>query len=258
MDMCRKASVMFRAIGLKLQAEFAEKLEEQTKNAVRNRYIDFGTMTVEGCYQTGQTMAVYYDVLEPGEKKQTVEVLVNLIHKNNDHISVIYLGARVLFHVLSDFGYTDLAYKMIARPENPSYGEVVRKELTTMPECFMPDLWDCGSYNHHFFCDIKQWFLRQLAGIHVNPNEDDPNELLIKPHFASALDFAEGSYDIPAGSVFVKWERIEGNILLFVKSKGDIKFRIHLENGYAFENSRLAYYEQNQNLDHAVIVKRVL
>lgn len=46
MDMCRKASVMFRAIGLKLQAEFAEKLEEQTKNAVRNRYIDFGTMTV--------------------------------------------------------------------------------------------------------------------------------------------------------------------------------------------------------------------
>lgn len=52
MDMCRKASVMFRAIGLKLQAEFAEKFGEQTKNAVRNRYIDFGTMTVESCYQT--------------------------------------------------------------------------------------------------------------------------------------------------------------------------------------------------------------
>ncbi len=258
MDICRKASVMFSVIGLDLQAAFADKLREKTRAALRKRYIDFGSMTVEGNYQSGQAMAIYYDVLEPGEKKQAVEVLVKLIHQNNDHMSVGYLGARVLFHVLSTYGYTDLAYKMITRKDNPSYGEVVEKGYTTMPERFMPDLWDCGSYNHHFFCDIKHWFLRALVGININPYEDDPNEIVLRPHFISALDFASGSYEAPGGSIAVKWEKFGEDILLSVKTTGNIKICIRLEDGYAFADSRLAYCEQGENLEQAVIVRRTL
>ena len=258
MDICRKASVMFRTIGLTLQAEFAEKIGAQMKQAVRKRYIDFSTMTVDGNYQTGQAMAVYYDVLEQGEKKQAVKVLVDLIHKNEDHMSFGYLGARVLFHVLSDFGYTDLAYKMITRPDGPSYGAILEKGFTTMPESLHTDLRNCGSNNHHFFCDIKQWFLRQLVGINVNPYEDDPNELVIKPHFASALNFAEGSYDAPNGSITVKWEKDGENVLLSVKTVGDIKFRIVLDEGYAFANSRRAFLEKAADMEKEVILKTVL
>ncbi len=258
MDICRKASVMFSAVGLDLQAEFAEKLREKTKAALRKRYIDFGTMTVEGNCQSGQAMAVYYDVLESAEKKQAVDVLVSLIRQKDDHMSFGYLGARVLFHVLSTYGHTDLAYKMITRKDNPSYGEVVEKGFTTMPECFMQDLWDCGSHNHHFFCDIKQWFLRALVGINVNPYEDDPNEIVLHPHFASALDFASGSYDAPGGKIAVKWERSGEHILLSVKKAKNIKVRICLDHGYAFADSRLAYLEKAGELDRILIRKQTL
>lgn len=246
MDICTKAAVMFRAVGLNLQAEFADKIAEQTKKAVRARYISFGTMTVEGYYPSGQAMGVYYNVFEPSEKQAAVDVLVKMIHENDDHMSFGYLGARVLFHVLSDFGYTELAYKMIVRTDGPSYGAIVADGRTTMPECPKADLWDCSSYNHHFFCDIKQWFIRQLVGINVNPYTDDPNELVIKPHFVSALTFAEATYNAPNGSIAVKWEKNGEEILLSVKPQGDIKFCIQLDNGYTFQKTATAYIRQGQ------------
>ena len=127
-----------------------------------------------------------------------------------------------------------------------------------MPESLHTDLRNCGSNNHHFFCDIKQWFLRQLVGINVNPYEDDPNELVIEPHFASALNFAEGSYDAPNGSITVKWEKDGENVLLSVKTVGDIKFRIVLDEGYAFANSRRAFLEKAADMEKEVILKTVL
>ena len=258
MDMCRKASVMFRAVGLNLHAAFAEALGAQSKAATRKQYLDTATMTIEGGYQTGQAMAVYYDLLEPGEKKQAVEVLVDLIHKADDHMSVGYLGARVIFHVLSDFGYTDLAYKMITRDDNPSYGEILKEGFTTMPECFMTDIHQCGSYNHHFFCDIKQWFLRQLGGINVNPDEDDPNMIFLKPHFASELDFVNAEYEAPGGKISVSWKRNGEQILLSVKKQGDIHFRIRLEGGYAFADTKLRYDERDNEMENRVVIQTVL
>lgn len=258
MDICRKASVLFRAVGYDLHAEFAEKFGARMKEATRKRYLDTSTMTIEGCYQTGQAMAVYYDLLEPGEKKQAVDVLVDIIHREDDHLSFGYLGARVVFHVLSDFGYTDLAYKMITRDDNPSYGEIIKKGFTTMPECFSLDLWDCGSNNHHFFCDIKHWFIRQLAGINVNPLGIDPNEILIKPHFASALTEVTASYDAPNGSIEVKWKR-EGDIInLSVRTKGDVTYHIRVDNGYVLREAKTPYSaDSNQDSTFTVVKKGV-
>ncbi len=258
MDMCAKASVMFRAIGLTLQAEFAEEIGKRMKQAVRDRYIDFATMTVEGYHQTGQSMAIYYNVFEPAEKALAARVLVDIIHQDKDYIRFGYLGARVLFHVLSDYGYTDLAYKMITRPDAPSYGAFVVGGHTSMPENIIGELAITCSFNHHFFCDIKQWFIRQLVGINVNPTQKDPNDIVIKPHFIAALDHAKGSYDAPNGSIAVEWKKDGDKILFSVNTSGHIKYRILLENGYAFERSNVTYTMPKEQPIQEVIVKKTL
>jgi len=260
MDMCRKAVVMFDAVGLNLHSAFAKALGAETRAAVRKRYVDFGTMTVEGCYQSGQAMAVYYDLLEEGEKKQAVDVLVELIHKNDDHFSVGYLGARCIFHVLSAYGYADLAYKMITRLDAPSYGMIIPEGLTTLPESFLMDYKDdkTPSLNHHFFGDIKHWYLRTVLGINVNPDLDDPDEIFIKPYFIEALDFAEGSYKTPKGSIYVKWQRDGENIRLTVKKDGDTRFTVRLPNGYAFKETMLTWRKKTSVIEDETIIKAVL
>ena len=209
LDMCKKAQVMFDAVGLKLHSAFAKTLYDETREAVRKRYVDFGTMTIEGCCQSGQALAVYYDLLDEAEKKLAVDVLVDLIHKVDDHFYVGYLGSRCIFHVLAKYGHADLAYKMITRTDSPSYGELVGLDFTTMPESLGNDYSNDSnqSLNHHFFCDIKHWFLRTILGLNVNPNLDNPDFVAIKPHFIDGLDFAEGSYNTPNGKISVKWQR---------------------------------------------------
>lgn len=257
LDMCKKAQVMFDAVGLKLHSAFAKTLYDETREAVRKRYVDFGTMTIEGCCQSGQALAVYYDLLDEAEKKLAVDVLVDLIHKVDDHFYVGYLGSRCIFHVLAKYGHADLAYKMITRTDSPSYGELVGLGFTTMPEClgrdYSIDTYD--SLNHHFFGDIKHWFLRTILGLNVNPNLDNPDFVAIKPHFIDGLDFAEGSYNTPNGKISVKWQRENGSIRLNVTSEGEAKFIVNLPNGYVFEDVEMPMVRNTDFVDKTVIKK---
>ena len=259
LDMCKKAQVMFDAVGLKLHSAFAKTLYDETREAVRKRYVDFGTMTIEGCCQSGQALAVYYDLLDEAEKKLAVDVLVDLIHKADDHFYVGYLGSRCIFHVLTKYGHADLAYKMITRTDNPSYGELVGLGFTTMPEHMGYDYSNDtnGSLNHHFFCDIKHWFLRTILGLNVNPYCDNPDYVEIKPHFIEGLDFAEGSYNTPNGKINIKWQRENGNISLKVNAEGSAKFIINLPNGYIFEDTLMSMERKASAVNKTVIQKAI-
>lgn len=89
------------------------------------------------------------------------------------HLDVGVLGGRVLFHVLTDFGYSDLAFSMITRPDYPSYGNWIARGATTLWEVFQPEGSDrIGSLNHHFWGDISSWFTQALSGIRMAPHGD--------------------------------------------------------------------------------------
>ncbi len=234
MDMCRKASVMFGAIGMNLAKAFADGLFAELKASVRNHLIDFGTMTADGRCQTAQAMAIYYGAFEPAERPAAFKVLLDIIHENDDFIDVGVLGGRVLFHVLSEGGEGALAYKMITRPEYPSYGFCVKQGMTSLPEDFTTPRLDRGvsSLNHHFWGDISNWFISKVAGIRVNPYGNDPSCVNIVPDFISSLDHATAHYDTVKGRVSVSWKRDGENILLTVERPEDVTGRVLLNNGW--------------------------
>ena len=47
---------------------------------------------------------------------------MEIIHRDGDKMNCGFLGLRVMFHVLSDYGEAELAYRMITGPSYPSYG----------------------------------------------------------------------------------------------------------------------------------------
>lgn len=229
---CKKAAFIFGLLGLDEYKAYAEKLGSEIKEAVRNKLIDFENVTADTNCQTAMAMAISEDIFTEEEKPIAFKNLLGMIHQNGDFLDFGILGARVMFHVLSDFGESDLAYKMITRPEWPSYGHFIEQGLTSLPEEFFRDGQKHNSLNHHFFGDIANWFISEVAGLRYNPDCDNVNFIRIAPAFIDKLDFAQASYDSPVGRIFIKWQKAECGIELTAEIPDGMNFELILPDGY--------------------------
>lgn len=232
MDICNNAAEIFDALGMKLEKAYAENISNDLRTAFRKNLIDSSTMSVSGNCQTAQAAALYFGAFENGEKPEAFKRLLERIHETDDHMDVGIIGGRVIFHVLSDFGYADLAYKMITRTDYPSYGNWIAGGATTLYECFEPSL--DHSLNHHFWGDISNWFISVVAGLKVI----NCNRINIKPAFIKKLTNAKANHTLPSGEAAVSWQRQEGGIKLKVTAPQGIKGRIILPCGWVFESGK--------------------
>ena len=232
--MCREAEEMFDAVGLTLNRDFAKVFGKEIKEAIRKEYIDFSSMIVKSCCQSAQSMAIFYDIFENGEKPAAFNRLMEIIVQDDEKFTSGFLGLRVICHVLSQFGESELAYRMITGTEFPSYGYFVELGMTTLPESLqiLPD----ASDNHHFLGDFVQWFMRYPAGLNVLNHK----RVAIRPKFIEKLDFAEATHILPDGEVNVKWHRDGEDIVLEVVCPDAVECEIELECGWFFkENKKL-------------------
>ena len=234
MDTANKISEMLDAIEMREQAEFARNEAKKYKEAIRTKLIDFNTMCALGDCQSSQAMCLYYGVFCESEKSTAFNKLLQMIHAADYHLDVGVLGGRVLFHVLSEFDYSDLAFKMITREDYPSYGNWLKQGATTLWENFHPD--NVSSMNHHFWGDISAWFIKCVVGIQLNPDGNNANTLKIKPAFVEALDHATAFHETPAGKITVSWKREGKEILLDVKIPKDIRATVEIGPRFCFED----------------------
>lgn len=236
MDLCRKSAVLFDAVGMKLQKQFALHLYGELRAAARTALIESDGATVMGHTQTAQCMGIQYGLFEDGEKKAAFDVLLRYIDEADGHMDVGCLGARILFHTLSDFGHSELAYQMITRPDYPSYGHwIVKENATSLFEAFQKEGAQPNSKNHHFLGDISSWFFRHIVGVKVNPFARDVNELELSPAFIEALSHAEGYHIHPNGRIEMAWRREGEKVLLKISVPEGCHGYIRLPAGYETE-----------------------
>lgn len=234
MTTAKQIAVLFEAVNMPLQRDFALAVAQKLRNALREKCIDYNTMLVDGNCQTAQATAIYFDVFENSEKPQAFARLLDMVKQADEHMDVGFIGACAIFRVLSNFGYSDLAYKMISRKDFPSYGNWIVRGATSLWEDFLEN--PVNSMNHHFWGDISAWFISYVGGIRFNPTARDIKEVNISPCFIEALNFAEAFFVSPGGKITVRWERNGEKIELTVDAPEELHGKIKLEYGYAFEN----------------------
>ena len=235
-DIAEKAAFIYGELGMEAQKQFALSLAERTRAAFRENLIDKASLTVEGGTQTGQAMALFYGMFTEEEKARALDVLVKYIHEADDHFDTGVLGGKVIYRVLAENGYVDLAYKMITRPDYPSYGNWIARGATTLWEAFYPENGRILSLNHHFWGDVSAWFYIYLAGMKINPTCRDTTEVDIKPCFAEALSEVSAYHDMPDGKISVSWNRNGSKITLAIKAADKLHGKIGLPAGYVFED----------------------
>ena len=235
MDVANKISFLFKVVGREKDSEFAKKIADTYRNAIRDNLIDFNDFTVFGKCQTSQAMAIYYGVFEPDEKPSAFKRLKDFIKESNNRMDLGVLGGRVIFHVLSEFGETDLALDMITAPGFPSYAYLIECGATSLWEFFNLDLRGC-SKNHHFWGDISAWFIKWLAGLRYNPSKNNLREVDICPLFPQRLNDASAYFESNYGRIETDWERVENGIRISVKIPSDFTGEIRLPAGYLFDD----------------------
>lgn len=233
---CRMMDVMLSSVGRYDDAEFVRNERNNLIEALRAEYNENGVIgvgktakfvkkTYRSC-QTSQVLGLYCGIFNCDEKDIAVKTLIKLIKDKNNSFDCGFLGLRYIFRVLSQYGYSDLAYEMITKPDHPSYANMIYRGETSVWERFVPPGGRIGSHNHHFMADVSGWYLECVVGIKVNPGGDDSDSVLVEPQFVSKLDFACGEYDTPGGKACVEWKRFGERIKLSVKAHGQARIKV--------------------------------
>lgn len=169
--------------------------------------------------------------LVPEEHAQAVaDNLVRMIRDNGHQLDFGMLGSKFVPAMLVKYGYADDAYKMIIRPEAPSWANWIHRGLTTLPETWVLDKdFKDASLNHAFLGDISAWMMNSLAGINPNPKKPGFAGIIIRPQFIKGISWAKGEYRSVRGLIRSEWKRegnqIELNIIIPANTEAELQLR---------------------------------
>lgn len=212
-DLARKAAYLYERLGMAPEADYCRAFAADMRAAIRTHLLeDAATMRFISGRQSVQAMAIYYGLCNSREEvEKALAILLDEIHKKDDHMGVGVLGGRVIFRVLCDHGYEDLAVRMITRKDPPSYGYMIEAGLTTLAEEVRSVN---NSMNHHFWGDISALMIEYFGGIRINADGQGADHINIAPVFPTALQHASAYHHAVCGKVEVCWQRKGEDIAL--------------------------------------------
>lgn len=173
------------ALGYKEDVERYSALLKHIKEAYLAEYMTPNGQLVSNT-QTAYVLALQFDMLPEAQRAQAARRLVKNIELYKNHLTTGFLGTPYLCHVLSRFGYQDVAFKLLLQESYPSWLYPVKQGATTIWERWngiKPDSTfqyaSMNSFNHYAYGAIGDWLYREAAGI----SEDAPGfkKIMIRP-----------------------------------------------------------------------------
>lgn len=181
-------------------------LAESVRQAFMRRFYDPKTGQVANGSQTALSCALYQGLAGPQERPRIEANLAAAVERRGGHIDAGILGAKYLLHALTDSGRADLAYRVAAQRDLPSWGHWIEQGATTLWE----DWGGGASLNHIMFGDICAWFYSALAGIRPDPSAPGFARIVLKPHVVGDLTSVRAVHHSLRGRIESTWEAREG------------------------------------------------
>lgn len=207
---------MAEAIGEPADAEHFRAVHQKTREAFRRAFVKPGFVESES--QTAYLLALQSGVLDPEEEAVAVQRLLRDLYCRGWHFSTGFLGVRELLPVLSRFGHTETAYKLLLTDTFPSWLFEVANGATTIwerwdgwtPEFGFQDV-GMNSFNHYAYGAVAEWVYRTAAGIDLAA--PGHAKVRIAPEPDDRLTHASASCMTPRGLVACQWRRAQGGTL---------------------------------------------
>ena len=210
------------------------QLLQKIKDAFVREYTTAGGRLISGT-QTAYVLALNFDMLPEPLRKQAAEKLVKNIKDYGTHLTTGFLGTPYLCHVLTRFGYTDIAYNLLMQETFPSWLYPVKMGATTIWErwsgihpdgSFEPA--SMNSFNHYSYGAIGDWMYRVVAGLDMDANGAGYKNIVIKPQPGGELTEASASLQTYYGKIVSGWKKENDKLVLDVEIPANTTAVIYL------------------------------
>ncbi len=167
--------------------------------------------------QTEHIMALQFELTD--RPQQVADSLAALIHRQGDMLQTGFVGTPYILHVLSRYGYAELAYSLLLRREYPSWLYPISKGATTIWEHWdgikpNGEIWpdSMNSYNHYAYGAVGDWMYGVMAGI--NTVEDAPGfaRIHFEPIADDRIDWFRAEIETAYGKASSRWWHEDGTV----------------------------------------------
>jgi alpha-L-rhamnosidase len=193
-------------------------LLKNIKDAFMKEYVTPNGRLVSST-QTAYVLALNFDMLPENLRAQAAERLATNVKSYGNHLTTGFLGTPYLCHVLTRFGYLDIAYKLLLQESYPSWLYPVKMGATTIWE-----RWDgqkpdgsfqtpgMNSFNHYAYGAIGDWMYRVMVGLDTYEDGAGYKHIRIKPHIGGGFTNASASLNTYYGKLSSAW-KIQNNTI---------------------------------------------
>jgi alpha-L-rhamnosidase len=208
----RLVSKMAKIIGKDDDAAKYEQLFQEIRRAFNDKFVA-ADGTIHGDTQTCYLLALKFDLLDESKRADAARRLVADIKAKNWHLSTGFVGVSYLLPILTEYGYTDVAYRLLNQDTFPSWLFSVKQGATTIWERW--DGWtpDKGfqtptmnSFNHYSLGSCGLWMYDTVAGIDMDPAVPGFKHIIIHPRPGGGLSWARATYQSNYGPIKTDWK----------------------------------------------------
>ncbi|MET0299501.1 MAG: glycoside hydrolase family 78 protein [Flavitalea sp.] len=223
-----------KLLGKEADVKKYSDLYDSVKAAFVKEYLTPNGRLVSGT-QTAYVLALNFDMLPEQLRLQAAQRLADNVARYGNHLTTGFLGTPYLCHVLSRFGFTDVAFKLLMQESYPSWLYPVKNGATTIWE-----RWDgqkpdgsfqtpgMNSFNHYAYGAIGDWMYRVVAGLDTYDSLPGYKSISIKPHVGGGLTDVTAEYETNYGKLASHWKVEGGKFSMDVEIPANTKAKIYI------------------------------
>lgn len=166
-----------------------------------------------GSPQCANSMALCAEVVPLADRAALVDEIVADLEKRGWQQTAGDVGHVYCIRALAEAGRSDVLHRVYSREGTGSYGGILKKGLTSLPETWDAVMDGVQSLNHCMLGHVMEWFYGYVAGIRQQPGTVGWKHVLIAPN-PGALTQAQARLETPAGTILSKWKVKNGRFYL--------------------------------------------
>ncbi|CQR57809.1 alpha-L-rhamnosidase [Paenibacillus riograndensis SBR5] len=210
----RLLSEMAAVLGKREDAERYAKLHEKIKRVYNKYFIPENGLIQEG-RQAPLVRTLAFGLAGEDRKQAMADRLAELVIEQDYHLNTGFLSTPFILHVLADYGYPDVAYRLLEQDTCPSWLYAVAKSATTIWESWngiSPEGELAYSLNHYSYGAVCNFLFAGVAGIRPVPEQAGYEHFIIKPWIGGTMTHASATHESPYGKIESGWRKTEDGV----------------------------------------------
>jgi hypothetical protein len=192
-------------------------LFDQIREDFQRHFYDTTTKMLKnnGSCQAAHSAALCIGLIPEKDRPAVLKAVVDDLEKRNWQQTVGEVLQVFFIRALAEGNRNDVLHRVYARGNRGSYGYMVKRGFTSLPESWDAQPGTGNSMNHFMLGHLMEWHFAYVAGIRQQPGSVGWKKVLIAPN-PGQLSSTSASFAGPSGTIKVDWKQVNSLFTLNV------------------------------------------